>query len=506
MLTMPKFKARVIDISVGKRVVLINDADARAMGLRPGDRVKISHGDQLAIAIIETGKTLINQGEVGLFNDVNVQLKASSGEIIHIEQAKTPESTAYIRKKISGKQLSREEIFTIVRDVVNGNLSDLEIAAFLLAEEFHGMTLNEVVALTQAMVSTGSTISFEEPIYDKHSIGGVPGNKVSLLIVPIVAAAGLTIPKTSSRAITSPSGTADTMEILAPVEFTAEELKGIVKKVGGAIVWGGSLNLAPADDIFIKVEHQLAIDPKSQMLASIMAKKLAVGVNYVVIDIPAGKGAKVEAVSEARKLANDFVELGEKLEVKVKCGITYGGQPVGHTVGPALEAREALKALQGEGPASLIEKSTSLAGLLLEVGGYAPKGGGQDIAKKILTSGRAYEKMKQIIEAQGGNPNITLDEIPIGSKSIVVEAPCDGFITDVSNTAITAIARAAGAPIEKGAGVVLHGKRGYKVRKGEPILEIYAERESKLNEAYRIALSLKPITIEGMLLYQYPEY
>ncbi|MEM1545201.1 MAG: AMP phosphorylase [Candidatus Methanomethylicia archaeon] len=503
---MPKFKARVIDASIGRRIVLINDVDARTLGLRSGDRVRIGYCDRLVLAIIEVGRALVNQGEVGIFNDVNAQLKASNGDLIYIEQANIPESIKYIRKKMSGKQLSREEIFTIVRDVVNGDLSDLEIAAFLLAEEFHGMDLSEVIALTQAMVSTGLTLSFEEPVYDKHSIGGVPGNKVSLLIVPIVAAAGLIIPKTSSRAITSPSGTADTMEVLAPVEFTAEELKNIVKKVGGAIVWGGSLNLAPADDIFIRIEHQLEIDPKSQMLASIMAKKLAVDANYVVIDIPTGKEAKVETISEARKLANDFVELGERLGVRIKCGITYGGQPVGHTVGPALEAREALKALQGEGPASLIEKSTSLAGLLFEMGGYAPRGGGQDIAKKILTSGKAYEKMKQIIETQGGKPNITPDEIPVGSKRIMVEAPCDGFITDVSNVAITAIARAAGAPVEKGAGIVLHGKRGYKVRKGEPILEIYAERESKLNEAYRIALTLKPVTIEGMLLYQYPEY
>ncbi len=238
-----------------------------------------------------------------------------------------------------------------------------------MEEEFHGMSMDEVEYLTRAMVETGITIDFARPCYDKHSIGGVPGNKVTLLIVPIVAAAGLLIPKTSSRAITSPSGTADTMNVLANIEFTASELKEMALKAGGTIVCGGKVGLAPADDILIRVEYPLCIDPRGQMRASIMAKKLAVGADFIVIDIPVGLGAKVETTEDARKLAQSFMELGDRLKVRVQCGITYGGQPVGHTIGPALEAREALLALQGKGPASLIEKSTALTGMLLEVGG-----------------------------------------------------------------------------------------------------------------------------------------
>jgi AMP phosphorylase len=237
-----------------------------------------------------------------------------------------------------------------------------------------------------------------------------------------------------------------------------------------------------------------------------MAKKLAVGADCIVIDIPVGLGAKVETMEDSRKLAQSFMELSDRLKVQVQCGITYGGQPVGHTVGPALEAREALLALHGKGPSSLIEKSTALAGMLLEMGRIAPRNNGKDVAKDILFSGKALIKMREIIEAQGGDPSIKPEELPVGQHRIDIKAPCDGFVTNVSNNAICAIARATGVPIEKGAGVVLRWKRGNKVKKNDVLLEIYAERGSKLTEAYNMALKTTPVTIEGMLLHKIPEY
>ena len=320
------------------------------------------------------------------------------------------------------------------------------------------------------------------------------------LIVPIVASLGVFIPKTSSRAITSPAGTADTMEVLAPVEFDVDEYREVALKAGGCIVWGGKLGLAPVDDIFIRIEHPLSIDPRSQMLASIFSKKLAVGIRGLVMDIPTGKGAKVEDLKEAEALASQFIELGRRFDVRVQCGITYGGQPVGHAVGPALEAREALEALAGRGPASLIEKATSLAGLLLELAGVAPKGSGQDAAKEALRTGRALEKMKQIIEAQGGDPEVKPEDIPVGEYVAEIRAPADGYVTQVDNAGIVAVATLAGAPTEKGAGVLLHAKQGYKVKKGDVLMEIHAERESKLTEAYEAAIRLRPITVEGLSL------
>jgi len=502
---LPTFRSKIVDISTRSRLILLNAKDAEQLGITTHDRVRLTKDERSAPAIVNTTETFVGPGDVGVFLDTAKELQIVEGDAVDVALLPPPTSVQYIKKKMRGEKLANEEINSIIKDVVDRTLGEIEITAFITAEQHHGMTMDEIEALTRAMVNHGSTIDFQRPVFDKHSLGGIPGNKVTLLIVPIVAAAGLLIPKTSSRAITSPSGTADTMSTLAPVDFTASELKAIAAKTNGAIIWGGSLNLAPADDIFIGVEYPLQIDPEPQMLASIMAKKLAVGTNYLVLDLPVGREAKVETFEQARSISNQLIDLGERLGVRVKCGITYGGQPVGYSVGPALEAKEALLALEGRGPTSLVEKSTALAGLLFELAGKASKGKGQDMAKELLASGKALKKMREIIEAQGGDPKVGPGNIPIGDSKAEITAPCDGYITRVSNKAITEIARAAGAPIEKGAGVVFYGKEGHKVEKDQKILEIHAERESRLDEAYQLALKLKPITLEGMLLQEIPE-
>ncbi len=503
---MVKLKAKIIDLRIGKRMVLLHEEDAKELGALAHDWVKIIFGAQATSAFVDTTKSYLKQGEIGVLRDVSTEIQIEEGAEVLVSPAKPPESIRFIHKKMDGSSLTKEEYTAIMQDVVDHKLSDVQIAAFLLAEEFHGLTMDETEYLTCAMVDTGTVIEFNCPCFDKHSIGGVPGNKVSLLIVPIVAAANLLIPKTSSRAITSASGTADTMEVLANVEFDAAELKEIALKTSGAIAWGGKLGVAPADDLLIRVEHPLNIDPFGQMLASILSKKLSVGADHVVIDIPVGTETKVSTLEEARKVAQSFVELSERFHMNLQCGITYGGQPVGHMVGPALEAREALAALEGAGPTSLIEKSTALAGILLEIGFAAQSGQGKDLAKEIIASGKALKKMREIIDIQGGNPKIRPSDIPVGTHHVAINAPCDGYVTNVSNAAITAIARASGAPREKGAGVALRWKRGYKVKKNDVLLEIYAERSSKLTEAHNLALTMNPVTVEGMLLHKVPEF
>lgn len=503
---MSDLKAKILDISTGRREILLNANDLERLMIRLHDRVRVSNNHQSATAVVEVTDSLVKPGFAGIGLELKTEIDAWDGSPISLTVLEPPASVKHIRKKMRGEALGKEEVLSIIRDAVNGNLNEMELAAFLLAQHFVGMGLKETQSLTEAMVETGDRMEFDRPVYDKHSVGGVPGNKISLLVVPIVAAAGLLIPKTSSRAITSPSGTADTMSVLAPVKFTADELKRLALKTNGAIVWGGGLNLAPADDVFINVEHVLNIDPESQMLASILSKKLAVGADNLVIDLPTGMECKIETKEQARELSNKFSQLARNLGIQIRCAITYGGQPIGHAVGPALEAREALSALAGKGPTSLIEKSTAIAGLLLELSGRAAKGQGQPLAKEILESGKALRKMKEIIEAQGGDPNISPDDIPIGKHKATVKAPCDGWITVVSNHTITAIARAAGAPAEKDAGVILSGKIGRKVEKGEVVIEIYAERESKLDYALSIAGRTSPFTIEGMLLEELPEF
>jgi AMP phosphorylase len=295
------------------------------------------------------------------------------------------------------------------------------------------------------------------------------------------------------------------MEVLAPVNFTALEVQEMTMRVGGAIVWGGATNIAPADDKFIKVEYPFRIDARGQMLASVMAKKKAVGADLVVIDIPVGQNTKVLNVQEGRKLAREFIDLGERLGMHVECALTYGESPVGHSIGPNLEVREALAILEGnEQPTSLVQKSLSIAGILLEMSGKASRGGGYDAAEKLLRSGKALEKFRQIIEIQGGDPKVKSEDIVPGNHQFIVNAPIDGYVSELNNKALITIARAAGSPQDRGAGIYIHAKKGRRVEKGEPIFTIFAEREWRLQKAVEIGRTLMPLVVEGMLLDRIP--
>lgn len=493
-----------IDIKIGQHKVLLNIADAKEMGVNPGDRVRIRGRESLS-AIVDTTDDMVPPGTLGAFSEIYKHFH-DWDKPVEVVPAFRSKSATVIKKIMDKKPFTQEDVKMLVSDIVEENLSEIELSAFITSTYIHGMTDDEVEWLTKAMIDSGNKIEFDtHPIMDKHSIGGVPGNKISLLVVPIVAANGLLIPKTSSRAITGAGGTADLMEVLCPVEFSSQEVKEITERVGGALVWGGATNIAPADDKLIRVEYPLSIDPYYQMLASIMAKKGAIGADNVVIDIPIGAGTKVPTIQDGQKLARDLINLGHRLGMNVECAITYGSSPIGRKVGPALEVREALKVLECmEGPNSLIEKSAALAGILLEMGGASPRDHGKELALETLRNGKALEKMKQIIEAQGGNPNIRSDDVQVGKYTADIFASADGYVIEFDNKWIIEIARLAGAPNDKGAGVAIHKKMGESVKKGDSIITIYAEKEFKLETALSSAQRTNPILVEGMLLRRIP--
>ncbi len=497
---------KLFDIT--NRGVLLNREDAHGLGVLDGDRVEVINliNGESVLAVVDTTSAMIDTGTVGIYKRTNEALCVLDGAVVRVHEGSSPESVWHIRKKMNGGKLSKDEITEIVHDVVNEDLSMIELTAYVIASYINGLDMEEVEYLTRAMVDTGERLQFaKHPIVDKHSIGGVPGNKITLLVVPIIAAAGLKIPKTSSRAITGAGGTADLMEILAPVNFSAAEVQQMTEKVGGVIVWGGATNIAPADDRIIGVEYPFKIDARGQMLASVMAKKFAVGADIVVIDIPVGRHTKVATIKEGKKLAREFIELGERLGMEVQCALTYGESPVGHTIGPKLEVREALSVLEGaEAPVSLIQKSVSLAGIALEMAGKAARGGGSDMAMEILTSGRALKKMKEIIGVQGGDSAVTSSDITPGEYSAEVRAPTSGFVIDLDNRALISLARYSGAPHDSGAGIYLHAKKGAHVKKGEVIFTIYAESEWKLKRAIEEGRRLMPVVVEGMLLDRIP--
>jgi len=498
--------AEVLNITAGgRRIAILGEETARLLGVHSSDRICITYCERQIIAIANVA-THFPKKRIGLYEEISDNLGVKTDETVDVHLAQLPESLRHVRAKLHGERLREHDMVTIVKDVVERHLSEVEIAAFLTALNIYGLNMGENEALSRAMVATGDTLDFgEAPILDKHSIGGIPGDKTSILVVPIVAAAGFTIPKTSSRAVTSPAGTADRVETLCPVNLSIKEIKGVVEKTNGCLVWGGALDLAPADDLFIQIEYPLGIDPL--LLPSIMSKKKAIGATHVVIDIPTGNGAKIKNMTQAYSLASDFVDLGMRLGLTIQCALTFGEQPIGHAVGPALEAQEALTALMGDGPADLREKAVSLAGTLFEMVGVED---GRKKGEHILNSGKAEKKLREIIEAQGGNPKIQPDEIPVGTNRAEVTANQAGRVLWISTADIAAIAKAAGAPREKGAGVILKAKLGEAVKKSGALLEICAERASKLESALELAKKLQPVVLskkpeEQMLLDRVPE-
>lgn len=482
-----KLKAKHLGLEAGgKCIVVLNKEDAADLGVHSLGRVYLKYKERDLIAIVNTTRYAIKEGTVGVFEEVAKCLDISDNTTISVEVAKFPRSVQHIKDKIHGKRLTDSELLEIVQDVVDGRLNEIELASFVTALYLNGIDLNEIAGLANAMVNTGERLEFKNgPIVDKHSIGGLPGDKTTIILVPIIAACGLTIPKTSSRAITSAAGTADRAEVLMPVQLSMEEMKIVVRNAGGCIVWGGSMNLAPADDKFIRIEYPLSIDPL--MMPSIMSKKKAVGSEYLVIDMPTGPGAKMKTAEEANALARDFIEIGRRLGINAHCAITNGTQPLGHAVGAAPEAREALQILMRKrNVPDIVEKVTKLAGILLEMVGKAGPGLGQKMALHVLKSGKAEERMRKIIFEQGGDSEVKPEDIEIGRYGYDVEAQADGRMLWLNNKMIASIGRAAGSPKDKSAGLELHKKVGDKVKKGERIFTIHADKMRKLNRAIKM--------------------
>ena len=498
-------RAKFLQLEADKPIIIINREDAEEMGVKPLERVELCFKKKKIIAIANVGRRIVREGEIGLYEEIQECLDVKPNEKIRVETANPPKSLEFIQKKLAGKTLKPREIYTIVKDTVDNNLSDIELTAFVTSLHRKGMTMGEIASLSEAMTNTGKTLKLRtKEVFDKHSIGGCPGDKTSILVVPIVAAAGLTIPKTSSRAITSPAGSADRFECIAPVELTLEEVRRVVNKTNGCLVWGGSVDLAPADDIFIQIEYPLSIDPF--LLPSVMSKKKAVNARYVVIDMPTGRETKVRTNREFEDLANEFIQLGKKLKIKVNCISTFADQPIGNSIGPLLEAKEALNTLiKGRGPKDLIDKVTTIAGVLLEFGKINKNG--KQKAFEILKSGKEYKKMKEIIEAQGGNPDIKPDDLYPGKKIAEFKSKKSGKILWISNKCVDMIAREAGAPRDKEAGVYFRKKIGDLVRKGETLFEIYSKKNNKFNCAIELVHKLDVMGIgkeRGMMLEKFP--
>lgn len=410
-----------------------------------------------------------------------------------------------IRKKLVGKELNYKEIYSVMDQIAQARLGDVLTAYFVASGYSKGFSDEEIYYLTKAMVNTGEHLEFKGIVADKHSIGGTPGARTTMIVVPIVAAAGFTIPKSSSRAITTPAGTADSMEVIANVTFTKAQIYKIVEKTKACIVWGGSFKIAPADDEIIRIEEPLMFESYDKVLVSVMAKKIAFGSNHVVIEIPYGKTVKVHTKEDAQLWAEKFETLAKRFHIKLKVSIDKVDEPAGGGIGPLLEARDALRVLEQTDDRSLDleERALGLATMLLELcledATEARKSEIKtkyntiaDWAKDILVSGAAHKKMTEIIAAQGGNEKILAKDLKPAKFAWDYKAEKSGKIVEINNKNVSLLAKLLGAPQDKKAGMDIFVRDKMEVKKGDKLATFYGETKYKLSETID-SLELFPI-------------
>jgi thymidine phosphorylase len=455
-------------------------------GFEAQSRVELALGDHHIVATLNVvSGAFLSPDEAGLSESAWRLLRARDGDIATLRHPAPLESLGHVRAKVYGRRLTAAALEAVIADVAAGHFSDLQLAAFVTACAGDGLDLQETISLTRAMVNVGERMTWSEGlVMDKHSVGGLPGNRTTMLIVPIVAACGLRMPKTSSRAITSPAGTADTMETLAPVDLDVVQIQRVVERTGGCVVWGGAVRLSPADDILIRVERPLDLDSQGQLVASVLSKKAAAGATHVLIDMPVGPTAKVRSAHAAHLLEHQLEQVGKALGMEVRVVQTDGHAPVGRGIGPALEARDVLEVLHREptAPADLALRALQLAGKVLEFGGAVGPDQGLALATAVLDDGRAWRKFQEICEAQGG-----MRVPPVASQRQSVVAQRSGSVVAIDNRRLARTAKLAGAPKIPCAGIDLHVQVGEFVERGQPLFTLHADSPGALAYAAEYA-------------------
>jgi thymidine phosphorylase len=488
-------RARRLGVDTQHELVVFMHKDCsvcRSEGFTAHNRIHLQAGDRRIIATLyHVTSGLVAHNEAALSDSAWTRLGLQDGDMIIASHPDPLDSLSALRSRIYGNDLNDGALLAILGDVVEGKYSDIHLSSFITACAARPLARKEILGLTRAMVDVGDRLSWNtDVIGDKHSVGGLPGNRTTPIIVSIVAALGLTMPKTSSRAITSPAGTADTMETMAPVELSTADIHRVVEQEGGCIAWGGAVRLSPADDILIRIERALDIDSEGQLIASVLSKKIAAGSTHLVLDMPVGPTAKVRSREAADILSNGLIAVAEAFGLRVKVILGDGSQPIGSGIGPALEAKDVLAVLKcaPQAPRDLRARAVELAGALIELGGRAPEGHGRATAERALDDGRAWAKFQRICEAQGG-----MRTPPASSHRRPLLAERTGRVEMTDNRKIAKLAKLAGAPDSKAAGVELHVKLGDSVAAGEPICTVHAEASGELAYALDYAAANRGI-------------
>lgn len=485
-------KAKKLDLGAGDELnILINEADSGKIGIHEGDVVAFRWKDIEVYVEANETRTEVLPGEVGLYEELWSSYKIAEGDYISVDLVARPESMEFIKKKILGHKLNEEELLLIMKEIGARKLTEVDVAFFMSTFFNPGFDEEETLWMTKGMAFSGDVLSFKDVkgngniVVDKHSIGGVAGKAVTPIVVPILASCGLVVPNTSTRAITTPAGTSDILETVMPVHLTGEQIMDTVKKTGACMVWGGALDLAPADDVIIHAERGLHLESFQKVLVSIVAKKIAMGITHIVIDIPTGKGTKVQNMDDAQLLKEQFIDLFKKVGIICEVYLRVAKGPDGSGIGPNMEMKETLKILQRKEDRAmhLEDIATDMAGIVLEMSGKAPKGEGKGLAITKLNSGEALKKFWEIAMTQGAIKELTCDDITLAPITFDVLAQKEGTIDLINNREIVKIARAIGNPAIKEAGIYMHKMQGESVKVGDKLMTLYATSNERLEQA-----------------------
>lgn len=482
-------KSKKVDLGAGKDLyVLLNEVDANELGITEGEIVMLGYKDiELYVKVIITN-TEVGEGEIGLYEELVEEYHVPNNEKVFIDLPVSSKALDAIRKKLSGKRLTEEELVTIMNDIGSKKLRDVEVAFFVSTFFNPGFNDNEIMWMAKGMAESGDILDFKyikknkDLVVDKHSIGGTAGKGITPILVAILAANGLVVPNSSTRAITSPAGTTDILETVMPVALDKKKVYKVVEKVGACLIWGGSLYLAPADDEIINVERSLKIQEFQKVIVSIVAKKLAMGVTFVLIDLPYGKNTKIERPDDLEFLESEFKKLFEKFGIKCVTFRRNIKGPDGRGIGPVLEMKECLRILEREENRSMDLEDTvvDMAAMIFENTKKAKVGEGKKLALELLDSGEALKKFWEIAKAQGATKILKSDDLKLGSYVKDIIAKSSGTIRGISSREMSEISRYLGTPKIKEAGLFIHKMPGEKFEKGDILVSLYATTQERL--------------------------
>jgi AMP phosphorylase len=471
--------------------VVLNTKDAERLGVREGEIALIGIGEvELHVNIMETDSK-VAEGEIGLFEEIWKDYRVDNGASIFIDIPQPSKSLEAISRKLLGHNLSEDDLKLIMSDIGSRKLRETEIAFFVSTFFNPGFNDDEIYWMTKGMAESGEILSFKgingngHLVADKHSIGGVAGKAITPTLVPILVAGGLVVPNTSTRAITSPAGTSDILEVVMPIALSKEKVIEVVKKTGGCMIWGGSLDISPADDVIINVERSLRLQEFQKILVSIAAKKISMGVTHILIDLPYGKGSKIERPDDVQMLDREFKKLFKKFNIYCETFKRPINGPDGRSIGPNMEIREALRILERdkEHCAEIEDVVIEMATKLFEGTKTVRRGEGKRFARQILDSGKALDKFWEIAFAQGATRRIRSTEIKTAHLQYDLLSDRDGTVKTLNNQELVTIAKALGNPKIKEAGMQMHKIPGDKVSRGEPLITLYATTGSRMGGA-----------------------